>query len=220
MRHATAKFPDRPPRLAVRWVVRPAHIAGAKALRQRVVPRFEVDAVLRLSPASRRAVCPAIDARSHAAPQLTVWMHRFLSGPGPDLVRIWPDSDPTRRFPLAGHPVTSALPLSWVPNRIGAFPLLSIRQGSICGTGTLIMPESGAGNGELWRRMLDQQANRPTKPPDLVAVGTNTALIEGGQTLLRRRADNGPWALPGGRIGLRRKRRSLRSEGNAGRYRA
>lgn len=82
------------------------------------------------------------------------------------------------------------------------------------------MPESGAGNGELWRRMLDQQANRPTKPPDLVAVGTNTALIEGGQTLLRRRADNGPWALPGGRIGLRRKRRSLRSEGNAGRYRA
>ncbi|MDA1298374.1 MAG: hypothetical protein O3B04_10340 [Chloroflexi bacterium] len=82
------------------------------------------------------------------------------------------------------------------------------------------MPVSGAGNGELWRRMLDLQGNRLIKPPDLVAAGTNTALIEGGQTLLRRRADNGPWALPGGRIGLRRNRRSLRSEGNAGSNRA
>ena len=46
--------------------------------------------------------------------------------------------------------------------------------------------------------MKDQTGTPLPKPIDYVAAGTNAVLVENGEVLLQKRADNGLWGLPGG----------------------
>ena len=58
------------------------------------------------------------------------------------------------------------------------------------------MPETNA----MWRNLHDNLGRPLEKAPDMLYPGTNAVLIEDGKILLHRRADNGTWALPGGRM--------------------
>jgi ADP-ribose pyrophosphatase YjhB (NUDIX family) len=52
-----------------------------------------------------------------------------------------------------------------------------------------------------WSGLYDSLGRPLDKMPDELCPGSNTVLInESNQVLLHRRADNGAWALPGGRM--------------------
>jgi mutator protein MutT len=63
------------------------------------------------------------------------------------------------------------------------------------------MPEMESMGKPGWNGLFDSLGRPLDKMPDELCPGANTVLInEANQVLLHRRADNGAWALPGGRM--------------------
>jgi ADP-ribose pyrophosphatase YjhB (NUDIX family) len=51
-----------------------------------------------------------------------------------------------------------------------------------------------------WAKLIDHIGRPLDRMPDAVSPGANAVLVVDGQILLHKRADNGHWALPGGRM--------------------
>jgi ADP-ribose pyrophosphatase YjhB (NUDIX family) len=63
------------------------------------------------------------------------------------------------------------------------------------------MTKQDAPQNALWSGLYDSLGRPLDKMPDELCPGSNTVLINASnQVLLHRRADNGVWALPGGRM--------------------